>query len=303
MKLLKAIFHSNNPKSARAQAASARLPLLTLGALLAGLAIGALVVYQATRPRRPVITPGSVVLSDGLKAVLARLHSPVELRFYSLCNPDSAPANVREAADRAGALLAEIERQANGKVNLTRVAEWSVANSRAAAADGLVPFNIEKGDAIYFGLLLKQDNRRQCLPQVLPAWAPALEFDLARAIEKLAVVENVPVPAADVARTTAAETAVKLAIPKASEVSFEDGRKVLQELAFKAFQATAQEMNQSIVDAEKRVLQAEATKSETEKPAALAQLQEVRTKYGEKLRELALQAQAQQEAWKRLKTP
>ena len=284
------------------QSGNARLTVLVLVALLVGVTGGALLVYQLTKKPKPVIAPGSIQLSDGTKSVLAHLRSPVEIQFVALFNPDSVSDNVRVMAANAGELLAEVERQSAGKVRLVHTTNWSVAAANAAAAAGLVPFNIEKGDAIYIGLLLKQENRRQILPQVLPEWAPALEFDLARALEKLALVETAATPAADVARTTAAEQAVKQAIPDPSAVSLDEGRKLLQELALRAFHAAAQEMNKMTIDAEKRVTRAEATKSETERQAALVQLQEVRAQSGERLREIALQAQAQQEAWSRLKS-
>ncbi len=88
---------------------------------------------QATKKPAQVIAPGSIQLSDGTKAVLARLQSPVQLHFHAIYNPESVSDNVREAADRAAALLAEVARQSAGKIDLTCVTNWSVASANAAA--------------------------------------------------------------------------------------------------------------------------------------------------------------------------
>jgi len=292
-----------NAKSKLKERASARLASLSLVALLAGLAIGGLVVYQSLKPRRPVVEPGSIVLSEGTKTVLTRLRSPVVIHFYSLFNQASVSPAIHEAAIRAAQLLSEFERQAAGKITLTQFTEWSDANAKSAAADGLVPFNIEKGDPIYVGLHLAQGKRTHIIAQIVPEWAPALEFDLARALDNLSGAESTPPPAADVARVVTAEQMVKKTIANPNAVSLADGKRILQELAGKEFQAAVQEMNQAIAAAEQRVVKAETDGSESEKQSALAQLQEVRAKFGEQLREIGLRSQTQLEAWERLKTP
>lgn len=288
-------------KSTERQAAGTRTAVLVIVALLAGVAGGALIVFQATRKPAQVIAPGSIQLSDGTKAVLARLDSPVQLHFHALYNPESVSDNVREAADRAAALLAEVARQSAGKIILTRATNWSVASANAAAAAGLVPFNIQKGDAIYLGLLLQQGNHRELMPQILPEWAPALEFDFARLLERFIVVESKPKLAADLARTSSAEQTVKQTFSDPSTVSLADGKKILQELSLKEFQSVAQEMNQAVANMEQRIRQAESANAESEKQALQLQLQELRAKFGDKLREVALRAQALQETWARLK--
>jgi thymidine phosphorylase len=60
-------------------------------------------------------------------------------------------------------LLADYQRESNGKINVTRFSTRSDANAQAAATEGIKPFNRDKGDACYLGLAIAQGAQRESI--------------------------------------------------------------------------------------------------------------------------------------------
>src|ERR1044071_2268974 len=103
------------------QEGSARVVILVL--ICAAIAGAAVWHYQSKKsadvasqkPEKPMVD-----LSDSSKAVLGRLRSTVEMRFYSVLDPASVPESDRNFAARVDELLAAYERNGNGKVLVSR---------------------------------------------------------------------------------------------------------------------------------------------------------------------------------------
>lgn len=243
-------------------------------------------------------------LSDSTKAVLKRLDAPVAIRFYALLDPTSVSASLQAFAGRVDELLSRYEREGDGKIDVTRYNSRSDINAiaAAAAADGLKPFNLDKGDACYFGLAAAQDGRKESLPQLSPEWEQALEFDLTRAIENVASGKHPPQSSANKSPTElAAAEEVKRAIPNPASVSMEEGTRMLRVAALAEFKAAAAEMEVQVKAAEQRLSQAQNGGSETELQDALKHLQQAKSKQVEKLQQIAAKSSAQVEALRQLK--
>ena len=121
-------------------------------------------------------------LSSNTLDLLHHLNSPVEIRFYSVLPPGSAPEPLQDFSGRVDHLLSEFQDANDSKIHVIRNVSTSVADADAAAADGIHPFNLDKGDACFLGITVASGGRKESLPQLQPEWEPALEFDLARAI-------------------------------------------------------------------------------------------------------------------------
>ena len=277
-------------------------PLVLLLVLLIGLAVGALLVYQTTKSpaAKPQAEPSSsqVNLSESTKAVLARLDSPVELRLYVLFSDDNASPALREHAARVNELASEFERFGNGRIVVSRFNTWSRENTQNAATDGLTPLALPHGDPGYIGLAVRQDNRKEALPQIAPEWFSALEFDIARAIARVGSTPTAPPSAEDLTLAKQAEASISKVIPRSADTTLEDGKRLLRDTALKAYQTLVGEMNREVQKAE-QVVQNAAT--EADRRAALQKLQQLRAGYAERLREIAQTSQAELEAWTRLK--
>src|SRR5881394_92324 len=150
-----------NPHCTHAQTGIRTLLAAAL-CLFIGLGLGGL--WHSRRVQRSVVNtqgeaPGQDVeaLSAGRMAVLQQLHGSVEIRFYAVMDPATVPEAVTAFAGRVEQLLAAYRREAGGKITLTR--HRSRADAAAAAADGMKPFNLDKGDSSYLGLTVIQANR------------------------------------------------------------------------------------------------------------------------------------------------
>lgn len=278
---------------------SVRTILLSLVVLVLGFAAGALVVYQSAKaPKPPALAEAASTLSESTHAVLSRLRQPVELRLYVLFADDNIPAALREHSARVRELVSELERAGNGRIAVTRFNNWSRESTQSAANDGITPITLPQGDPCYIGIAVAQDNRRETLAQLAPEWSAAMEYDLARAIARVGSPPTAPRSAETLVQAGKAEATIKQTIPNPASTSLEEGKQILRDASLKAYQALVGEMNSAVVKAEQPVQQAT---TDAERQAALQKLQQVRAGYAEKLREIALQSQAEMEAWTKLK--
>ena len=245
-----------------------------------------------------------ITLSDSTKNVLKRLDSPVKIRFYALLDPASVSTSVQAFAGRVDQLLSEYQREADGKIEVTQYNSRSDINAAAvaAAADGFKPFNLDKGDACYFGLAVAQAERKESLPQLAPEWEQALEFDLTRAIERVASSKHLSHSLANKSSADPAVTEeVKRTIPNFASVSVEEGTRILRAAAVKDFKATVAAMDIQVKEAQQSLSQAQNGGSEAEQQAAMKHLQQVQSEQTEKLKQIAARSSAQIEALRQLK--
>jgi hypothetical protein len=185
---------------------------------------------------------------------------------------------------------------------VTRFNLQSNLNPNAAPADGIQAFNRDKGEACYLGLAVVLNGRRESLPRLSPEWEQALEPDLTRAILRLIdATSPTPTPMAVSHTDTNAIQEVRALIPNLGDVSLEQGRRMLQEAAYKNFTAAAKEMQAQIKEAEQRLIQAQTNGSEAEQQAARAQLQQVQAEQTAKLQDLTAKSKAQMDTLEQLK--
>ena len=165
------------------------------------------------------------------------MHSPVEIRFYSLLGEESSPDSLRAFSGRVDQLLSGYEREAGGKITVTSFNSRSDENLDAAASDGLRVFNLDKGEPSYLGLSVAREDQKESLPRIAPEWEQALEADLTRAILRVSGAESLA--ERDGATTQAASDAtaeVKRAIPNFDSIPVDQARQILRDAAFKDVQ-------------------------------------------------------------------
>jgi len=281
-----------------------RTPALLLLSLVAGLAGGAFLTAQLASRQQPAAAPEPApALSAPAAEVLKHLGVPLEIRFYSSLDPATVPPSMPAFVDRVQQLLSQFEREAGGKLKVVR--RNSQPNSgveKTAVADGLKPFNIEKGDACFLGIAVAGKRHRETLDPLAPEWEPALEFDLARAIARTAQAEaqaEPPIVAPPGGPAPLEE--VKRAIPNVDAVSLEEGTRLLSQAALSAFTRASQETQARIQQAQQNLLQAQTNHSDAEEQAALRQLRQLQAEQTEKLQQIAARSKAQIQALRRLK--
>lgn len=239
-----------------------------------------------------------IELSPATRAVLQQLKHPVTVRFYSVLNP-SAPANVQELSQRTEHLLTAYQNAAPGKV----IFEPQTNSTAQAAQDaGLDGFDLEQGPGDYLGVTVSCGAKQEVLAQLSPQWESALQADLSRAIQRVGEQPSrPPMTPATVPPDTAIMEELQHRIPDLASVSLEDGLRKLREGSVMEFTAAVTEMQARVKQAQARVAEAKASGSVAEQDAALKQLQALQTTQAQQLKQLAANAQARIEAFKKLK--
>ena len=145
---------------------------------------------------RADLTQGRVyTLSAGTKAVLARLDTPVTIRFY--CSQGVTPTEESVAlqtyAGRVQDLLDEYQEAARGKINLQKLNPEPDSDAEdSARLDGIDPVMLSSGDKFYLGLAVSQLDAKQAVP-VNPDRERLLEYDISRAISRVTTPEKTAV--------------------------------------------------------------------------------------------------------------
>jgi hypothetical protein len=282
--------------------ARARINIFVLVLVFLGLAAGAFWYYRHAREHgtiRMIGWAGSVVLSDSTKAVLKNLHSPVEIRFYSLLDQASVPAATFAFADRINQLLTEFQQVAGGKISIT--GHNSLSDADAATADGVKPFNLDKGNACFLGLTVVCGGQKESLPQIQPEWEPELEFDLARAILHVTATPATSVVKASAPASPETTNEILRLIPNVKGTSLDDGIGILREATVNKFREAGAEMEKQIQAAQQQAADAQNGRPEAEQQAAMKHLQQVQLDQAEKLKAIAAQLQAQISVFEQMK--
>jgi hypothetical protein len=305
--------HSDRPaQRRRGEEASIRGMVLALVFLLVGAALCAVWLYRSSH-HGPALGgepagPQTVALSDATLAVLQKLDSVLEVRFYSVLDPATVPDSEQAFASRVDQLLQAYQQAAGDKIKLTRFDAQSNRKLNAARADGIQAFNLDKGGACYLGVALAFKGRKEILPYISPQWEQAVEPDLTRAIIRLV---EAPRPASAAAAAAAAVAPlepdtnvvreIKALIPNLGDVSLEEGTRILREAALSDFAAAAEDMEAQLKQAEQRLAQAKSGGSDADQQAAVKQLQQVQANQNKKLQEIAARSKAQVDALQQLK--
>ena len=277
---------------------------LVIGLVAGGLGRGG---FQKPRQMDQIVktpTPEPRGLSGETLAVLQSLDNPVQIEFYAMLDTATVPEDVAQFAIRAGNLLAAYASASGGKIKVTEL--HSRSDVPAAGAAGMKPFNLNKGQVSYLGLKVVQGGRSESLPRLFPAWEPALEADISRAISRVLAAPAELVSTAAVASPAlpadpALVAEVKRQIPNFDSISMEEGIQILRDSALKDMQVALGENGAQIKEVAQKVAQKQRTKSGAELQVALKELQRLQAEQAAKLGEYATKSSAQVEALRQIK--
>lgn len=242
-------------------------------------------------------------LSPAAKELVSELQAPVTIKYFSLLPRDSADESLQNFAERVTQLLDALKAASRGKLNIIRTDTPSETNADIAAADGIQGFNFNKGNGCYLGLTVVSGKSKQIFARLEPKWEPVLQFDLARAIARVAA-ENAPATSASSVDKPSPETlaTVQRLIPDVKTVTLEQADRILHQEFLKNCRETATETEAKLKDAQQKVAQAQTSGTQAEVNAARKNLLQVQMDGADKLKNLAEQLQMQLQAFNQLKT-
>ena len=133
-------------------------------------------------------------LSEGTKNILDRLNpdKPVSIRYYVSTDDRVMPPMLKSYARTVEDLLLEFEKASDGRLILEKlVPNPNTEDEDRAREDDLQGMQINaEGDNIYLGMAVECLQEREVLPFLNPNEETALEYNIARAINKVTQVEK-----------------------------------------------------------------------------------------------------------------
>ena len=132
-------------------------------------------------------------LSPGTRAILKKLDSPVEIRFYSTQRGNQVPAALRNYAQHVEDLLDEFRQASGGNIEVKKFDPQPDSETEDLAnLDGVEGQLMQNGDKFYLGLAVSMDPAKVSIPLLSPEREKLLEYDLARALSQV-ISTNKPV--------------------------------------------------------------------------------------------------------------
>ncbi|MBX6325351.1 MAG: Gldg family protein [Chthoniobacterales bacterium] len=142
------------------------------------------VIAAQAKQRIDLTADRAYTLSPGTRAILAKIDTPVQIRFYCT-RANSMPPTLRTYAQRVEDLLGEYQQAARGKIEVQKLnpAPDSEAED-SARLDGLQPQLLQNNERVYLGLSVSVLDQKETIPFLAPARERLLEYDISRAIAR-----------------------------------------------------------------------------------------------------------------------
>src|SRR5882724_750110 len=161
--------------------------LYSAGGLVAALIILILLnlVLGAVRGRIDLTQGKLYTLSEGTRAVLGKLESPVKIRLYF--SQSDIPLPIKAYGRRVEDLLAEFRQAGRGKVTVEKLDPQPDSDAEdSATLEGVEAQVTPSGDRFYLGASISYADQKLALPALALDREPLLEYDLVRAIARAA---------------------------------------------------------------------------------------------------------------------
>src|SRR5215813_9044008 len=125
-------------------------------------------------------------LSKGTKAILAKLDTPVQVRFYVSQRATGMPVTLKTYAQRVDDLLNEYRQASKGLIEIQKLDPEPDSDAEdSAKLDGVQGQPLPDGQRIYLGLSVTQLDQKQAIPFLAPDRERLLEYDISRAIARV----------------------------------------------------------------------------------------------------------------------
>jgi len=125
-------------------------------------------------------------LSPGTKAILAKLDTPVQIRFYCSQNADGMPVFLKTYAQRVDDLLGEYRQNSRGLIKIQKLDPEPDSDAEdSAKLEGVEPQLLSNGERVFLGLSVSLLDQKEAIPFLTPERERLLEYDISRAIARV----------------------------------------------------------------------------------------------------------------------
>ena len=155
-------------------------------AMLAILVVGNIIAARG-KQRIDLTAERAYTLSPGTKAILSKLDTPVQIRFYCSRGENDMPVMLKTYAQRVEDLLGEFRQHSKGNIDIQKLDPQPDSDAEdSARLDGVEGQMIQTGAQIYLGISVSMLDQKEAIPFLAPNRERQLEYDIARAISRVA---------------------------------------------------------------------------------------------------------------------
>jgi ABC-type uncharacterized transport system involved in gliding motility auxiliary subunit len=151
------------------------------------------VITSAVKVRVDFTKEKAYTLSDGTKAILHKLDTPVKLRFYYSSSAELTQDTLflKTYAQRVQDLLEEYKQAAHGKLIIENYNPKPDSDAEdSARLDGVEGQMLPSGEKFYLGLSVNMFDSKEAIPFLSPNRERQLEYDITRAISRVMTTEK-----------------------------------------------------------------------------------------------------------------
>lgn len=169
------------------QKKSQALLFSTVGvAIMFAIVVAVNLITSAFKTRLDLTEEKLYTLTPGTKAILKKLDSPVEIRFYYSKGETRVPSQFQNYARAVEDLLGEFRQAAGGRIVLKKFDPQPDSEAEdLAGLDGVEGQLLQTGEKFYLGICVSLDPLKAAIPFLSPDREKLLEYDLARAISQV----------------------------------------------------------------------------------------------------------------------
>ena len=144
------------------------------------------VIAAQAKQRVDLTAERAYTLSAGTRAILSKIDTPVQIRFYCTRASNTMPASLKTYAQRVEDLLSEYRQRAKGKIEIRKLDPQPDSDAEdSARLDGLQPQLLQNNEKVYLGLSVNMLDQKETIPFLTPARERLLEYDISRAIARV----------------------------------------------------------------------------------------------------------------------
>lgn len=163
--------------------------LYTTVGVLAFLAIiiGVNIIGSRAKVRVDLTSERAYTLSEGTRAILAKLDTPVQVRFYCTRSENEMPVQLKNYAQSVEDLLGEFRQASKGQIEIQKLDPSPDSDAEESAKlDGVEGRPIQFGaDPIFLGLSVTMLDQKEVIPFLDPSRQKQLEYDIARVVTRV----------------------------------------------------------------------------------------------------------------------
>ncbi len=149
------------------------------------------VIAAQVKQRIDLTQERAYTLSQGTRNILAKLDTPVQIRFYCTRSDSRMPVGLKTYAQRVEDLLDEYRQRSKGQIEVQKLDPQPDSDAEdSAKLDGVEGQMLSDGDRIYLGLSVSMLDQKEALPFLAPNRERLLEYDISRAISRVATPEK-----------------------------------------------------------------------------------------------------------------